>query len=56
MGSNRRFAVPAQRHAAGDTRRDPVFAGIHALSCGSSASKTQMAGTSPAMTPEKVVR
>jgi len=31
----------------------PARAGIHVFSCGRSARKTWMAGTSPAMTPNK---
>src|SRR6266851_9190622 len=46
------------RHARAETprrvtRRGPRLRGHPRLSCGSSASKTWMAGTSPAMTPEK---
>src|SRR5712671_1027118 len=47
-----------RRHARAETprrvtRRGPHLRGHPRLSCGSSASKTWMAGTSPAMTPEK---
>ncbi len=42
--------MPAQRHPAALRGGDPVFAGIHVFLA--SASKTWMAGTSPAMTPD----
>ena len=55
MRSNHLSSVmPAQRHPAASRGGDPVFAGIHVFLAELQLRKTWMAGTGPAMTPNKL--